>query len=152
MHFHFDTLKNLIDNNPLNINNIKKSYIDLLSQLTSINDLSIDLFIERINLISTNNNIIYVCYTNDFNVIGTGTIIIEPKLIHNCSYVGHIEDVVTNNNYRGLGIAKNIINYLIHYGQNIGCYKIILDCNEELINFYKNNNFIIKGFQMAIYT
>ena len=55
---------------------------------------------------------IIVCYCivcNQFQIIGTGTIIVEPKLIHGGKSVGHIEDIV-HKDYRNKGIATNIIN------------------------------------------
>ena len=44
-------------------------------------------------------------------IIACITVLIEQKFTHQCSRVGHIEDVVTDNNYRGKGLGKLIVDY-----------------------------------------
>ncbi len=82
------------------------------------------------------------------NIIGCITILIEPKIIHNGSYVGHIEDVVVNKTHRGLGIGKMLINYGLKVAKENGCYKVILDCDESNVEFYKKSGFKQKGVCM----
>lgn len=84
-------------------------------------------------------------------IIGMGTIFIERKIIHNFKNVGHIEDIVIDSNHRGKGLGKLIINYLIEYGKNKNCYKILLNCNKNNIEFYKKFNFIQKNYEMSLY-
>ena len=59
---------------------------------------------------------IIVCYLVDDSekiiIIGTGTIIFEPKMIREGRYAGHIEDIVVHQDYQCQGIAKNILNKL----------------------------------------
>ena len=88
---------------------------------------------------------------NEFIIVGSGTIIYEPKIIREGSYTGHIEDIITHENYRNNGISKIIIENLTQYGKEKGCYKIILDCTIELENFYIKSGFEKKGLQMAKY-
>lgn len=38
---------------------------------------------------------------NNFVIEGSGTVIIEPKIIGNTGHVLHIEDIVVHPNYRG---------------------------------------------------
>ena len=71
---------------------IKIDYINLLSELTVVNNISDETFMNQIEEIYKN-GIIYVVH-NDGEVIASGTIFIEKKIIHNCSNVGHIEDIV----------------------------------------------------------
>ena len=53
------------------------------------------------------NHQIFVIENKDTNhIIGTLTILIEQKVIHNMGKVGHIEDVVIDNKYRGRGLGK----------------------------------------------
>jgi glucosamine-phosphate N-acetyltransferase len=84
-------------------------------------------------------------------IIGSGTVIYEPKIIHSCKYVGHIEDIVVHNRYRSLGIAKNIIERLVKQSFDRDCYKIILDCKDDLCGFYEKNGFKRNGNQMSLY-
>lgn len=85
----------------------------------------------------------YVIYVaiNDGKVIGTTTLLIEQKFIHDGGKVGHIEDVVIRNGYQGKGVGKKIVNALLKYAEKKGCYKTILDCTDDLIPFYENLGF-----------
>jgi|UniRef100_A0A6C0IKB6 glucosamine-phosphate N-acetyltransferase len=90
-------------------------------------------------------------YTN--YIIASATVFVEQKLIHNMGKVGHIEDVVVSSDYRGHGLGKLIVNKCIDYAKSQRCYKCILDCAEENVEFYKkcNSDFQEKGIEMALY-
>lgn len=132
-----------------NINLIKSQYLNLLSMLTVVENMSDDLFIEKVNNISKIGMII-IAYTNEI-IIGSGTIIIEQKIIRGGKNVGHIEDIVVHQDYRGKGICHNILNKLKDYAIDNNCYKIILDCDDNIKEVYEKNGFVCKGLQMAIY-
>lgn len=85
------------------------------------------------------------------DIIGTATLLVEPKLIHNMSKVGHIEDVVVDSHYRGKHIGKIMLEHLVDKSEKLGCYKVILDCDEKNVPFYSKCDFTKKGVQMAIY-
>ncbi len=70
-------------------------------------------------------------------VIGSGTVFVEKKFIHNCANVGHIEDIVVNSEYRGKSLGLRLINVLTQLGKASGCYKVILDCSDKNIPFYE---------------
>ena len=74
-------------------------------------------------------HIIYVA-VNDSKIIGSATIFIETKFIHDGGKVGHIEDVVVNKKYQGEGIGLKLIKALIQYAEKKGCYKTVLDCTD----------------------
>jgi glucosamine-phosphate N-acetyltransferase len=106
-------LSDLLEKYSTHIELIKNKYLNLLSELTEVTDLSSEIFINNINAIHKMGTII-ICYketplSDKFDIVGSGTIIIEPKLIHGGKSVGHIEDIVTNCNYRGKGVAKDIL-------------------------------------------
>jgi glucosamine-phosphate N-acetyltransferase len=84
-------------------------------------------------------------------IIGTATLLIEPKLIHNISKVGHIEDVVVDKNYRSHGIGKLMLDNLKNKAELMDCYKVILDCDEKNVGFYVKCGFKTKGVEMACY-
>ena len=137
----------------LSSNDYGKHYLDLLEQLTCVNKEIIDYnkFNEFVNKLNKN-HIIFVCEDVINNkIIATGTLIIEPKLIHGCSYVGHIEDIVVDNQYGGQNYGKLIITKLIEYAKNNDCYKVILDCNDNVQKFYEKCGFHKKENQMIIY-
>lgn len=83
-------------------------------------------------------------------IIGTGTLIIEPKLTYNISYMGHIENILIHENYRGKGLGKLIVRYLSNYAKEYGCYRIDLTCEERLEYFYKKLGFEIKQLGMTM--
>jgi glucosamine-phosphate N-acetyltransferase len=84
-------------------------------------------------------------------IIASGTILYETKLIHNISLYAHIEDIIVDNQFRKHGLGKLLIEYLVQSCKNKNCYKILLDCQKELIPFYEKNKFQKNGVQMVIY-
>jgi glucosamine-phosphate N-acetyltransferase len=149
----------IINNDTFLIRNIvysdyDKEYLKLLTQLTYIDPEKI-VVNDFNNFIDTLNNkhlIIVIENININKIVGTITIIIEQKMIHNMGKVCHIEDVVVDENYRGYGLGKILINTATTYALNEKCYKTILDCSEKNVGFYKKNNgFEVKGTQMTLY-
>jgi len=149
------TLIDLINQYPNNIDVIKCKYLNLLSELTIISLMDTNIFLEKIRLIHQMGCII-ISYINspdveEFDIIASGTIIIEPKIIRGGQNVGHIEDIVVKNNFRCKGISKVILEMLKSIAREKNCYKVILDCNESLKTFYNKCDFEEKGVQMGIH-
>jgi glucosamine-phosphate N-acetyltransferase len=148
-------LYNLIEEYSQFRDKIINSYIQLIQQLSNTTKYNIDKFNKNLEQIHKS-GIIYIACNNlpnddDFIIVGSGTCYLEPKIIHDYMNVGHIEDIVVDTNFRGQGIAQNILNNLKKYAQNNNCYKIILDCNEDLVKMYSKYEYNVKGVQMAIY-
>ena len=90
--------------------------------------------------------------TNDTQtIVGSVTIFIETKLIHNFGKVAHVEDVIVDNTYRGKGLGKMLVQKCIDYARIHDCYKIILNCSDENIPFYEKCGFSKKENEMALY-
>jgi len=150
---YYTNLNEFVANNLDKIEVIKNKYLNLLSMLTITTDLDSKVFINILDNINKN-SLIYIAYINDvnnFNIIGTGTILIENKFIHGGMNVGHIEDIVVHTSYRKMGISQTILEKLKEFAKNNNCYKIILDCKESVSNVYKKNNFEVNGLQMSYY-
>jgi len=130
-----------------------KSYCGLLGELTSIDvdAISPEAFEARINLIRSNPLHKIFIAKIDGLIVGTATLLIEPKIIHNLSYVGHIEDVVVRESHRQHGIGGKLVKHCVSYASATGAYKLILDCNDENIHFYERFGFKKKENQMALY-
>jgi glucosamine-phosphate N-acetyltransferase len=148
-------LLELINDSPDNIVIIKEKYLNLLSELTKTSDLDTNIFYQKMLLINQMGCII-VAYidnpiSNNLKIIASGTIIIEPKIIRGGKNVGHIEDIVVSEEYRGNGISKNILEMLKTIARENDCYKVILDCSEEVKKVYNSSGFEEKGIQMGIY-
>jgi len=87
----------------------------------------------------------------DNDIIGSGTIVYEQKLIHNYGLVAHLEDIFICNEHKNKGLGTMLIRELINKAKEKKCYKIILNCNIETKNFYEKNSFIVSGLEMSYY-
>jgi glucosamine-phosphate N-acetyltransferase len=104
------------------------------------------IFVERL----LENHNIYV-YLDDDKIVGCITLIIEQKIIHNGGKVGHIEDFVILEDYRNKGIGSLLYNYVKILCEQNKCYKMILDCDQCLENYYIKKGFTKKGSYMGYY-
>lgn len=144
----------MISDNYNNIHSIKfnneyyDDIINLLQQLTNCPKLCQERFENIINNLENNHNI-YIYKINN-KIVGMITLLIEKKIIHNGGSVGHIEDLVVDINYRNQNIASILLNYVKNIAKQNNCYKIILDCDEKLINFYERNGYKKSAIQMRI--
>ena len=134
-------------------NDYNKNYLPLLKQLTTIepDKITRDMFNAFVDNL-TDKHLIYVIEEPNLHIIiGTITLLIETKLIHNMGLVGHIEDVVVDSNFRGLGLSKLLVNKAVEVAKNYGCYKVILDCNNTNKPVYEKCGFTNNGNQMSLY-
>ena len=74
-------------------------------------------------------------------MVGSTTLFIEPKFIHQGGFVGHIEDVVVAKEFQGKGIGEKLIKASLDFAKNNGCYKTILDCSDDIKPFYEKIGF-----------
>ena len=133
-----------------NFLNEKDQIIYILSQLSDTENISSSQLLEFI-CNKSNDHLIYICKDIPKNkLVGIITIFIENKLIHNLGKVAHIEDLVVDKEERNKGIAEILINKCIDYAKSKNCYKIILNCNKNLIKFYEKKNFYNSGYQMRM--
>ena len=140
------SLKNLV----INTNNYN-SIIECYNNFTKINkhlitECKLKNIIEKL---PPNHNIF--AYTIYNNIVGLITVIIEQKIIHNGKCVAHIEDLTVDKNYQNQKIGKQLINFALTYANENNCYKCILDCDNNMENYYINNSFKTKGLYMANY-
>lgn len=85
---------------------------------------------------------------NKYKIVGMISLIIEQKLIHGGAKCGHIEDLVVSHEWRGQNIAQEMIEFSKDQCRISGCYKVILDCDEILVQFYEKNGFKVAGTMM----
>jgi len=86
------------------------------------------------------NHIIYVAIDNK-KIVGSTTLLIEQKFIHDGGLVGHIEDVVVRKDYEGKGIGIKLVTSLLERAKEKNCYKTILDCKDDVKQFYERIGF-----------
>jgi glucosamine-phosphate N-acetyltransferase len=137
----------------LELNDYDKGYFELLSQLTICNKCSNEEWKNRYNEISSNKFIEIIVIENmkDKTIIGTLTIIIEPKFIRNLGLVCHIEDIVIDSGHRKNQMGSKLVEICIEYAKFKKCYKIILDCDEKVKYFYEKAGFSCRSLGMSMY-
>ena len=72
----------------------------------------------------------------------------DPSQARNGGRVGHIEDVATKKGYEGLGIGRALVGRSLRFAPQMKCYKVILDCSEKNVPFYKKIGFKKYGLSM----
>ncbi len=77
----------------------------------------------------------------DDRVVGTASLLIETKFIHNGGCVGHIEDVAVLPDLQGHGVGHALVQHLIEECRKARCYKVILDCDPTIIHWYETLGF-----------
>ena len=87
------------------------------------------------------NSYIFVAVGENKQIIGTIKLIIERKFWQGGKRAGHIEDVVTRKGFENMGVAGSLIKKALVEAKKLGCYKVILDCRDELVPFYRKFKF-----------
>src|SRR6185437_1862307 len=95
---------------PLDEIHLSKGFIECLKQLTKVGKIDIKDSKKQLQEIKSNkNHYIRIAFDDEKDmVVGSATMLIEPKFIHNLGRVAHIEDVVVRNNFRRLQIGSKI--------------------------------------------
>ena len=127
---------------------IENGFLESLDSLRKASDLDKEtarVILEKIIL--NPDHIIHVAEENG-KIVGSTTLLIEQKFIHNGGRVGHIEDVVVSKEFEGRGIGIKLVTSLLKKAKEMECYKTILDCEEKLIPFYERIGFKQESNQM----
>ena len=125
-------------------------YRYLLGQLTEVKYHTAEEMTKRLTCIMKNSyHRIFVITNKNRELIGCGTLLIEPKFIRGMTYLAHIEDVCIDQMYRKKGYGKILIDYLIRVADDYDCYKISLNCSDVNVRFYASCGFIRNANQMT---
>uniref|UniRef100_A0A0G4IDN2 Glucosamine 6-phosphate N-acetyltransferase n=1 Tax=Chromera velia CCMP2878 TaxID=1169474 RepID=A0A0G4IDN2_9ALVE len=138
---------------PLEMSDWKKGFANLLAQLTSVEGLTEESFKAQLRHLELSRGAYHVIVAEDVDkqkLASAATLLIERKFIRGCAAVGHVEDVVTDAEYRGQGLAREILRLLESRGRAAGCYKIILDCHEGNVPVYEKCGYVKKELQMRL--
>lgn len=111
---------------PLRRSDYNRGYLDVLRVLTTVGDISEDMWNQRYEWICSRNDEYYmlvVCDGAD-RVVGTGSLIVERKFIHSLGMVGHIEDIAVEQGQQGKKLGLRIIQALDYVAAQVGCYKV----------------------------
>lgn len=122
-----------------------------LRNLTQAEDISLEKSQEILKQMNAQWTHIFVAIHEDGNIVGSTSIMIEQKFIRSWALAAHVEDVVTREWYQWQGIASALMNHVVQIAKEKKCYKIILDCDENLIWYYEKFWFTHKGAYMNQY-
>ena len=87
-----------------------------------------------------------VAHREDGLVLGFGALVVEKKI--RGGSLGHIEDIVTHQGFRGQGIGRTLIAKLTEIALEKECYKVALHCRDNNALFYEHCGFEASGSSM----
>lgn len=125
----------------------KKGYIKLLQKFASYETEITEQYFTNYFVTNPTTKIVVIEDTTSHEIIGGGTVFCMEKLHNSDNRMGFIQDVVINEKYRGKGLGKKLVNKLYEVGKANKCYKIILNCNPDVEDFYTKLGFTKKGFE-----
>ena len=122
-------------------NDLEKGFLETLDFLRKTSDIDKNKAKEILRKIKQSpNHIIHVAVDGN-KIIGSTTLFIEQKFIRDGGLVGHIEDVVVRKDYEGKGIGIKLVMSLLECAKEKNCYKTILDCKDNVKQFYERIGF-----------
>ena len=127
---------------------LENGFLESLDNLKHASDLEQTTAKNILNkILNDENHIIHVA-EYDGKIVGSTTLLIEQKFIHQGGFVGHIEDVVVKKEFEKLGIGMKLVNSLLQVAEERKCYKTILNCEDSLKLFYERIGFKHKSNEM----
>jgi len=79
------------------------------------------------------------------------TIFLEQKLIRGGALAAHLEEVVVRKGYESQGIGSALLKTALAHAFDHGCYKIVLECSDQLVPFYEKSGFKKSEVGMKLY-
>lgn len=129
----------------LNLQDIDQNYLDILNELSDTSDITVEgarkTYIKQIA-----NKQKSFCLKKDGVIIGIVSTLIDYKIAHKKPAI-HIEDVAIRKDFQGKGCGKFLIDQIKTLYDGFA-YKIILDCSQKNVAFYKKCGFIQTCFTM----
>ncbi|AOW04351.1 acyl-CoA N-acyltransferase [Yarrowia lipolytica] len=137
---------------PLQASDYHRGVLQTLAVLTTVGDISESDFIKRFQYWQDRNDTYYnVVIVNDKDrVVAIGSVVIERKLIHHCASAGHIEDIAVASSEQGKKLGLHLINTLTAIAEQVGAYKVILDCSDKNVPFYEKCGYTHSGNEMVL--
>lgn len=137
---------------PLEAGDYDKNYLGCISQLSdTVQNVSREAFENQVSFFNNSSDYFPVVVEHLNRIVGSGTLLVEKKIIRGCGLVGHMEDIVVDQSQRGKNLGKLIIEQLTLTGKKLGCYKVILNCSEKNKGFYEKCGYLQKEVEMACY-
>jgi len=120
---------------------LENGFLETLDFLRNASDLDKNKAKEILKKIKQNSDHIIHVAKDGEKIVGSTTLLIEQKFIHDGGLVGHIEDVVVRKDYEGKGIGIKLVTSMLERAKEKNCYKTILDCKDDVKQFYERIGF-----------
>ena len=117
---------------------LEKGFLECLDNLKIASDLEKDTAKTILKKILDNSNHIIHIAELDGKIVGSSTLLIAQKFIHKGGLVGLI---VIKEGFGRKQIGKKIVESLLEIAKTHGCYKTILDCKDDVKEFYEKIGF-----------
>jgi GNAT superfamily N-acetyltransferase len=91
---------------------------------------------------------VYLCACDDQNVVGFGSLTLKNNLWQQ-GYLGHIDELVVDGEYRGRGAGTQLLEQLIFVARQKGCRRVELDSafhRTHAHEFYQQHGFQNRAF------
>lgn len=115
------------------VSDFSNGFLDVLAEYWPVDNASA---IANWKKVINNQNHIYVA-VDDEKVIGTLTMHLQYKFIRSGGIVAIIEEVIVSEKYRKTNIGKKLVKTAIKRARELGCYKITLQCENDIVGFYE---------------
>ncbi|KAN0089618.1 glucosamine 6-phosphate acetyltransferase [Hyaloscypha variabilis] len=142
---------------PLSRDDYHKGFFACIQVLTSTGDISEARFLERYDYMKSLGVHYFVIIERQEEdgsggtIVGTGTLMVERKFIHDLGSVAHIEEIAIRKEEQGKGLGLKMLNALSSIAKEVGCYKSILGCSPANEGFYEKCGFKRGGLDMNQY-
>ena len=128
-----------------------KSFITTFNYLTKSSLSKIDDILNVFENIYKQWSHILVAINEEHWIIGMWTLMLQQTFARNWALAWHIEYVSVDQNFKWIWIWTKILSALCDLAKQKLCYKIILDCEQDLIWFYQKHWFEVHGVFMRKY-
>jgi glucosamine-phosphate N-acetyltransferase len=134
----------------LELGDYGNGFLETLTSLTTVGEIDQALFQRVFERIDADPGYHILVVDIDGVVAGSITLLVEQKFIHAGGLVGHIEDVVVRDDFQGRGLGKVLVESALTRAEEVGCYKVILDCSRDNVPFYTKCGFREREVEMRI--
>mgnify|MGYP006153335641 CR=1 FL=1 len=121
---------------------LSNGFLESLDSLKTASTLTDSQRLEIFKKIQNSSSQIIYVILKDSKVIGSATLLIEQKFIHDGKCVGHIEDVVIKKEFQKTNFGTLLIKDVLKRSESEGCYKTVLNCLEKISPFYIKLGFV----------
>lgn len=137
---------------PLEEPDLFRGFLETLENLKPVGNLSQDEALAIFQKIAVNpGHLILVAVAGGEYIVGAVTLLFEQKFIRGGAIAAHIEDVVVRRDWENRQVGQTLMSAAVEEAKRRECYKIVLDCDRDLVRFYEQFGFEDAGRFMRLY-